>query len=321
MVIRLRQLNFVLQTENTNLRGQVSGSLYAVSLQTTHVHYLQCSRSSHNSPLQRMNKRFDDVKSHLDKLAPRITPGYPPLGEVSGIPLIPRAEDWGDKIRFWRKQIWLDIKNKVALSEGTRSSIACLFLEDEHGHPISDEVRDAILMDIRGFWTNLDGNEDGCATLNTQDQVGFKVNEDFRIIMEGKCPWLYLCEGSWKVYQLWQNVWILWAMTPHKPGSTPPQTSGSEAEVTTGERHRSTDEEDRPGPSKNAKGKEVKREVVLATPTPCPSRPVVKKKSRREGHKSGKQSPLSSPLYVHLLTAYRKPCCIYLLRINSRLYH
>ena len=164
----------------------------------------------------------------------------------------------------------------MAKPVGARSSVATLFLEDEHGRPVSDEVQEAVLRDVRALWADLAADPETRDMLDTQNQVGFRIYEDFRKTMEGKYPWLRLCEGSWKVQQLWQNTWTSWARTHKKPGSTPVPTSDSEAEVTAGEKRKSTDEGDHPGPSKKVKGKEVKREPVPTASTTRPSQCAVK---------------------------------------------
>jgi len=40
--------------------------------------------------------------------------------------------------------------------------------------------------------------------------MGFTIKEEFRLILEGKYPFLRLCEGHWKVGQLWINNFTNW---------------------------------------------------------------------------------------------------------------
>jgi len=82
-------------------------------------------------------------------------------------------------------------------------------MEDEFGNAIPDDIRDEVLRDIRGFWSDM--LEDGKGNkLKRYNDLGFQTQNDFRVALEGRYPWLRLCDGHWKVYQLWINYFPSW---------------------------------------------------------------------------------------------------------------
>lgn len=235
--------------------------------------------------------------SNIEKLAQNSSLGYSHSGPVSGIPLNPAREDW-EKIQFWYKKTYLSIKDGNNQLSNIESSISALFLEDEHGRAVSDEVREAVYQDARGFLTDNAENPETRRELHSQSKLGFRIREEFRKTLEDKYPWLRLCEGHWKVPQIWQNVWTSWATnwTKNNPDKPLPDSRGG-SPVSVGEKHSITDEEDHPGPSKKLKGKEVEREYV-PTPGPYSSRP----KPRKISGKAARVSVRRLILVSHMLT-------------------
>ena len=62
------------------------------------------------------------------------------------------------------------------------------------------------------------------------NKLSFMRREDYRKTMEGKYPWLRLCEGHWKVRQLWISNWkgSRYATTdPQNPAGKSTGTSAS----------------------------------------------------------------------------------------------
>jgi hypothetical protein len=84
------------------------------------------------------------------------------------------------------------------------SPILSLFFEDESGSPVSDEVKDQVRGDLTAYW--LDMVKEGETPCHYKG-LGFKRREHYRKTMEEKYPWLRLCEGHWKVKQIWINYW------------------------------------------------------------------------------------------------------------------
>ena len=60
-------------------------------------------------------------------------------------------------------------------------------------------------------------------TLNMRPgHVPFRHREEFRTTLEGKYPWLRLCNGHWKIQQLWTNYFHKWkGRVTTTPGSNP----------------------------------------------------------------------------------------------------
>jgi len=159
--------------------------------------------------------------------------------------------------------------------------ILSMFLEDEFGRPISDDVKAQLLGDMQAYWKDL--ARSGQAT--SYSQAGFQVREEFRKTMEGKYPFLRLCEGHWKVYQMWINYCKL--KTSPSPSSsrdnqasnsatlkeeTPIDVSADPDDTPIGLKRRRQDDIDSEAlPSKKHKGKE--REVIdFHPPRPKPKK-------------------------------------------------
>ena len=208
----------------------------------------------------------------------RLTPGYAPPGSVSHIPLNPRADNWEHRIPFWSKSAWNALKYSGAKkAQHADSSISSAFLEDEFGHTVPEEVRKSVYKDVRGFFLDKSKNPETRDELGPQDQIGLRLSEEFRIQLEGKYPWLRLCDGHWKVAQLWTNVWTSWAS--NHPSSTP--ASDNEKKPTTGIKRGNTDDDDLPDtPSKKVKkdkGKNVDRLQVQTTKSRPKSTKIIAK--------------------------------------------
>lgn len=93
------------------------------------------------------------------------------------------------------------------------------------------------------------------------------------MLLKGKDSQLHLCEGYWKVIQLWKNDWASWVRNHPIDGPSFP-TSDTDGSV--GEKHHSTNKEGNLGPLKKHKGKEVERGRPL-TSNFYPSRPKAQK--------------------------------------------
>jgi len=219
-VIRLRKECATLQTENVRLQSQVNNLSYVSSLQSTHAYHLKCFRHWYTVLLEKMGKKLDDTKSEIEKMIHRVTPGYAPPGSISDIPLNPKREDWEHKMPFWRRRTWSKLRYGHKGPLNLESPILSAFMEDEHGRPVSEEERDAVNADVQGFWIERVDNPKTRAQLGPQGTIGFSISEEFRKQLEGKYPWLRLCEGHWKIAQLWKNAWTSWAKNHMKETAT-----------------------------------------------------------------------------------------------------
>lgn len=122
--------------------------------------------------------------------------------EMAGIPLNPRKKDYRH-LKFWNKAPWQLIRNGSEIKD-IESPILTLFFEDETGALVSDEIKKQVRLDLAGYWFSM--LEEG-ETPRGHDSHGLKRQEDYRETMEDKYPWLRLCDGHWKVKQIWTNYY------------------------------------------------------------------------------------------------------------------
>lgn len=188
-----------------------------------------------------------------------MTGNYP---EHVDIPLNPVREEW-PLVEWWDKEKWLAIKSSGAKSKNG-IPINSVFLEDVRGMPVSKGIRDGILKDARGFWTDQKhDNHPPCNYNNT----GVAMTEDFRKLLEGKYPILRLCEGHWKASQVWINNFSSWSQ---KNSPVIEITDSDEGSPVHPKRERS-DEEKEGKASKKHKAKDIN------TPPFHPPRPKAKR--------------------------------------------
>jgi hypothetical protein len=146
------------------------------------------------------------VLARLDALASnRIVPDVNPFAQRPNIPLNPERERY-PLVRWWDKDRWLAIK-AGRTENNSNSAINSIFLEDERGFQISPELQLSLLGDVRGRWNDL---RDEGSMPGPWRSMGFTIKEDFRKAVEGKYPFLRLCEGHWKIGQLWSNNFTSW---------------------------------------------------------------------------------------------------------------
>jgi len=218
----------------------------------------------------------------------------------AGIPLNPVAEDY-ERTQFWKQGPWQELRNKSRTTD-REAAIYSIFMEDQFGEPIPDGVRRALRDDANKFWTDMLQNNQ---IPTKYSAAGFKTCEDFRIEMEGKYPWLRLCEGHWKVKQVWRNCLNGWKKN-HMPGGAPstdleklknrvvieiPSSDGDN--MPTGSK-RGREDEIEAGPSKKPKGQEH-----VTQPTSRRPQPKMKKPSAR--HMNVRLSIPLLPLDICLL--------------------
>ena len=195
------------------------------------IHYLytvyKVSRDAYNFLLEGMNAKIDETKEDVRKMVNHISTEF--VGEIpgvktSGIPLNPKQDDF-KRVKYWKQDPWKSIRGNSKV-KNFDSPVLSLFMEDGFGRPISDEVKEEVRGDIFGYWNDM---HDNGKILKNYTDLGFKRREDFRKTMEGKFPWLRLCEGHWKVKQLWINYFSSWKKThlPPSPDSKNPSPGPS----------------------------------------------------------------------------------------------
>ena len=172
-------------------------------------------RDAYNSLLEGVGDKVDKTREDIQKMVDHISTNFTgeiPGVKVPGIPPNPKHKVF-ELTKYWNHDPW-----KAAWGGGKiknyDSPILSLFMEDEFGQPVSDEVKEEVRGDLFGYWNDL--YDTGKKLTNYKD-LGLKRREDFRKTMESKFPWLCLCEGHWKVKQLWINYFSSWKKTRLPP--------------------------------------------------------------------------------------------------------
>ncbi|KAF9781658.1 hypothetical protein BJ322DRAFT_1111578 [Thelephora terrestris] len=144
-----------------------------------------------------------DTKDDIQKIAGHIavsSTGEIPGIKTFGIPLNPKKIHY-ENLKYWPQSAWLAVRRK-AKPKDSKAPVLSLFFEDESGEMVSDEVKEEVRGDMTAYWVDM--LHEGKVPVHYSG-LGLKHREDFRLTMEGKYPWLQLCEGHWKVRQLWVN--------------------------------------------------------------------------------------------------------------------
>ncbi|KAF9784617.1 hypothetical protein BJ322DRAFT_1109326 [Thelephora terrestris] len=148
----------------------------------------------------------DDIQKIAGHIAVSSTGEIPGIGTF-GIPLNPKEIHYKN-LKYWPQSAWLAVRRK-AKPKDCKAPVLSLFFEDESGKMVSDEVKEEVRGDLAAYWVDM--LQEGHVPVHYSG-LGLKRREDFRLTMEGKYPWLRLCEGHWKVRQLWVNhykkTWI-----------------------------------------------------------------------------------------------------------------
>lgn len=201
---RLRDENANLKAENAELQGRVNGIEYVPSLSYS-IHAIHdIYRNARNDLLEELCAKIDTTRAEVHDIAQNISTID---NQADSIPLNPKQEDYPD-LGYWRSEPWLTLRSGTGPKTVSTSTL-CLYMEDEFGRLVDSEVRDEVLADARGFWADClrKGRED---ELLGSKKYGLDIKEDFRLALEKKHPWLRLCSGHWKVYQVWTNHFGSW---------------------------------------------------------------------------------------------------------------
>ncbi|KAF9786841.1 hypothetical protein BJ322DRAFT_1019419 [Thelephora terrestris] len=149
-------------------------------------------------------------------------------------------------------------------------SVLTLFFEDETSVLVSDEVKVQVRGDLLAYWIDMANDGERLVAYNC---LGLKRREDYRQTMENKYPWLRLCEGHWKVRQIWINYW----KKDRAPKPTGSKSKGktpieifSDAEIPTVSKAQEAAIEimsDTEDPSPASKKKKVSSPIVISSDT------------------------------------------------------
>ena len=109
--------------------------------------------------------------------------------------------------------------------------VLSIFMEDQSGKAVSEEVKDEVLDTLQSYWINVhDSRETVCSWTDT----GLVRKDNFLATMERKFPWLKLCEGCWKTKQLWINYFGKWKSQSTKASPGPTNKPGQHQEPKAG---------------------------------------------------------------------------------------
>lgn len=152
-----------------------------------------------------INGTREDVRKIANGRTTRPTGEIPDISSPR-IPLNPREGNYS--LKYWHQASWQVIKNRagpdadMSDNEDSASSILTLFFETESGQPVASDAKDEVRKDLAAYWVDmlLSGERP-----TTYAGLGLKRREHYRITMEDKFPWLRLCDGHWKVRQIWIN--------------------------------------------------------------------------------------------------------------------
>jgi hypothetical protein len=280
-----------LYAENTLLRREVDGLYdhigtisYVFNYPQSHTDIQAIYSENYDALIDKIDETKEEIKAMIEQIQTSIADA-----NASQSPAL--AEDLHQKnfdTCFWNAASWRGLRSNGAKDLDLNAPILSLFMEDQAGNPISEEVRADVYDTIQSYW--IDVRDDG-EQVRLWKETGLRRKEDFLAKMERKFPWLKLCEGHWKTKQLWINYFGKWKKTPpNKPSPVPDNKSSQPKEKTPIEissddgvapantKRRREGEEDSQ-PPKRHKGKE--REV--APPTFHPPRPQPKKMKAKLG--------------------------------------
>lgn len=236
-------------------------------------------------------------------ISTKIVGGIPGV-QLAEIPLNPNEKDY-ENIGFWKEETWQSIRNGSHAND-TDSSTYSLWMELPTGKHVPDGERGDVRTDAYEFWDNL-FNDPKKKNPMAYRQNSFETKEAFRKLMEGRYPWLRLCEGHWKAKRVWKNCFAGWKKTRMPDEVTPVPAAGhtsmdqddlkdkifieiSDDDNSVGSKRGHRDDLDA-RPSKKLKGK---AKEVVPTPNFHPARPVPKKKLKAKVAKA----PVSARLIL-----------------------
>lgn len=206
-----------LRTENDQLKQKIRYLQGRVESITCILILLDCihgvdgifpCRDAYTTLVGGLSETIDDTKDKVQKMVHHISTNFTgqiPGVEAPGIPLNPKQVDH-KLLRYWNNEPWQAIRNRSKIKDSD-SPILSLFFEDEFGQLVSNDTKNEIRGDLYSYWADMlsEGEMPG-----PYKHMGFKRKEDYRKTMEGKFPWLRLCEGHWKVKQIWTNHLNTW---------------------------------------------------------------------------------------------------------------
>jgi hypothetical protein len=187
-----------------------------------HLHYVNTTetirRTAYNKLVGELREKVDGTRSDVQRIVDKISSRSEstPEADITSIPSSPRWEDFLD-VAYWRLETWLAVQHpkRGGTPDKGEDPVNCLFWEDASGNILPPTKRKAVTQDMRMYWQKL--HNDG-VILDNFTNIGMDICENFRTFMEGKHPWLRLCDNHWKADRLWINHFSGWQPAPGPTG-------------------------------------------------------------------------------------------------------
>lgn len=221
----------------------------------------------------KVNESRNDIKKLIDNVSTKLT-GPLPGTKMPGIPLNPVQDDFPG-VRFWDPSSWNALRKGYGGETDPETSAYSAFMEDQFGRAIPEAERSSLRSDFYSFFVELFNKGNIPAG---PSRVDFTAKEEYRIIIEGKYPWLRLCDGSWKFAQAWTNTLGIWKRD-HLPKLTRQKAMAIAAEQSPIEITSSEDDKPRPR----------KRGPVIEIPTDSSSASSKRGRDDEQGLRSSKK--------------------------------
>lgn len=303
-LIALRKQNIELKYEVKFLQGRIEAMSYVLVTYIIFHTDREAVRDSYDTLLEsiggKIDKTREDVKNMVEQISINFTGAIP---EVKSSDVLKR-EDYPE-VQYWTLDSWLKIRTGASIIEADSPTLS-IFFEDESGVTFPKAIRDAVRNNVSAFW---DGMLNGGEVPKNWNKTSLARKEEFRATLEGKYPWLRLCEANWKTNHLWINYFRTWkigrfgknaAKKVPKAPANPTDRDGipvievetSDSDISVGSKRKREDLIEPMSPKRP-------REQLAENPVAPPARPQARKKVA----KVAKVGTLSSPLDQNLLKA------------------
>lgn len=200
-LIRLQSKNAKLKLDVQNLRGRMVTLSYVLNHSIFYVlHWMyanpKSTRDSYNNLLntlgQKINETRDNVRNMVQHISTKFVRPIPGAHKMN-IPLNSRPEEF-TRVKYWDPNVWNDARHR-SKATNVETSVFSSWMEDEFSRDIPDAIRSNLRDNANSYWTDMYTKG---KIPKPWGSTGFERKENFWIIMEGKYPWLRLCNGHWK---------------------------------------------------------------------------------------------------------------------------
>jgi hypothetical protein len=178
----------------------------------------------YNGLVEDLGSKVDRTEKNVKEMADRLSTKF--VGKAPGdqdIPLEPLRVDY-PCVPYWVQDDWLRLRG--GHGPDTDSPTYSIFMVDASGDPIPEGVRADLRTEVVTYWNQI--FRKGITPLPYDDNDA-DILDQFRTRIEKKFPWLRLCEGHWKVKQVWKNCYGGWKKK--RLSATPPITKIEPAQI------------------------------------------------------------------------------------------